>query len=76
MYILDTQEKTDPRNTKRFFLSHGKLRGFRLNGRAWTFSGTIFVDTLWDASEDLSVVEIAKGKFMEAENQGGNFEKQ
>ena len=29
-YILDTQKKTDPRNTDRFPLSHGKLSGFRV----------------------------------------------
>ena len=65
MYILDSQERIDPRNTNRFRLSHGKLRGFRINGRAWTFSGTVCVDPPWDASEDL--VEIARDKFMEAE---------
>ena len=65
MYILDTQEKTDLRNTNRFLLSHEKLRGFRLSGRAWTFSSTVCVDLPCDVSEDL--VEIARGKFMEAE---------
>ena len=64
MYILDTKEKIDPRNTNRFLLIHGKLRGFRFNGRAWTFSGTVCVNPPWDASENL--VEIARGKFMEA----------
>ena len=46
MYILDTQGKiaSDPRNTNRFLMSFGKLRGFRLNGIAWTFSGTVCVD--------------------------------
>ena len=46
-YILDsvdTQEKTGPRNTDRFLLSHGKLSGFRASGTAWTFSGTVRVD--------------------------------
>ena len=28
MYVVDTQEKTDPRNTNRLFLSHEKLRSF------------------------------------------------
>ena len=63
-YMLDTQEKTDPRNTNRFPLSHGKLRGFRLNGREWTFSNRVYDYPPWDASEDL--VEIERGKFMEA----------
>ena len=65
MYVFDTQEKIDPRNTDRFLLSHGKLRSFRVSGKAWTFSYTICVDPLWNDSEDL--VEIARGKFKEAE---------
>ena len=65
MYILDTQEKTDLRNTNRFLLSHGKLIGFRLSGRAWTFSSTVCVDLPCDVIEDL--VEIARAEFMEAE---------
>ena len=64
-YILDTQKKTDHRNTDRFLLSHGKLSGFRVCGTVWTFSGTVRVDPPWDDSEDL--VEIARSKFMEAE---------
>ena len=65
MYVFDIQEKTDPRNTYRFLLSHGKLKRFRISGKAWTFSGTVRVDLLWDDSEDLA--EIARGKFKEAE---------
>ena len=41
MYILDTEERNDPRDTNRFFLSHGKLRSVRFNGRAWTFTSTV-----------------------------------
>ena len=37
MYIFDTQEKSDRRNTNGILLSHGKLKGFQVNGRAWTF---------------------------------------
>ena len=66
-YILDTQEKTDPRNTDRFLLSHGKLSGFRVSGTAWTFSGTVRVDPLWDDSPSKDLVEIARSKFKEAE---------
>ena len=63
--------KTDPRNTNRFLLSHGKLRGFRVHGKAWTFSGTVCVDPPCNDSEDL--VEIARGKFIEEE---GTHERQ
>ena len=66
-YILDTQEKTDPRKTDRFLLSHGKLSGFRVSGTAWTFSGTVHVDTPWDDSPGKDLVEIARSKFKEAE---------
>ena len=38
MYILDTQDKNDPRETDRILLSHGKLSCFRAKGKAWTFS--------------------------------------
>ena len=41
MYILDTvdsQEKTDTRETDRFLLSHGKLSFFQVGGKGWTFS--------------------------------------
>ena len=65
MYVFDTQEKTDPRNTNRFLLSHGKLRSFWVSGKEWTFSCTVCVDPPWDDSEDL--VEISRGKFMDAE---------
>ena len=37
MYIFDTQEKSDRRNTNGILLSHGKLKGFQVNGRAGTF---------------------------------------
>ena len=66
-YILDTQKKTDPRNTDRFLLSHGKLSGFRVSGTAWTFSGTVRVDSPWDDSPGEDLVEIARSKFVEAE---------
>ena len=64
-YMLDTQEKTDTRDTYRFLLSHGKLSSFRVSGAAWTFSSTVRVDPPWDDNQDL--VEIARGKFKEAE---------
>ena len=60
MYVFDTQEKTDPRNTNRFLLSHGKLRSFWVSGKEWTFSCTVCVDPPWVDSEDL--VEISRGK--------------
>ena len=67
-YIFDTKEKSDPRNTNRFLLSHGKLSCFRVCGTAWTFSSTVSVDQLWNDSpgEDL-LLEIARNKFKEAE---------
>ena len=65
MNIFDTQEKTDPRNTNRFLLNHGKLRGFRASGKEWTFSCTVRVDLPWEDSED--VVEMLRVKFMQAE---------
>ena len=65
IYVFDIQERTDPRNTYRFLLSHGKVKRFRVSIKAWTFSGTIRVDLLWDDSEDLA--EIARGKYKEAE---------
>ena len=34
MYIFDSQEKTDSRNTNRFHLCDGKIRGLRVNGGA------------------------------------------
>ena len=66
-YILDTQKNTDPRDTDRFLLSHGKLSGFRVCGTAWTFSGTVRVDQPWDDSLGKDLVEIARSKFKEAE---------
>jgi len=66
-YILDTQKNTDPRDTDRFLLSHGKLSGFRVCGTAWTFSGTVRVDPPWDDSLGKDLVEIARSKFKEAE---------
>ena len=70
MYILDSREKNDPRDIDRFPLSHRKLSRFRVGGKACTgtgarFSGPYRMDTPWDDSEDL--VEIARGKFKEAE---------
>ena len=70
MCIIETQEKTDPRDTRhtdRFLLSHGKLRGFRVLGKTWTFPSPAqsvcqCVDPPFDESEDL--VEIAGDKFM------------
>ena len=67
MDILDTEKKPDPRNTNRFLLSYEKLRSLRSNWRVWAFSGTVCVDTPWDASEDLLETWIARGEFMEAE---------
>ena len=43
-YIIDNQEKIDCRNTNRFLLRHGKLRGFLVHGNARTISCTIRVD--------------------------------
>ena len=65
MYILDSQEKTDPRDTCRFLPSHGKLSSFRVRGKVWTFFCTVRFDLPWDDSKDL--VEIARGKTKEAE---------
>ena len=62
----DTKEKSDPRNTNRFLLSHGNLSGFRVSGTAWTFSGTVHVDSPWDDSPGEDLVEIARSKFVEA----------
>ena len=40
MFILDTQEKIDPRNTDWFLLNHGKLRGFQVHALSgWTICG-------------------------------------
>ena len=66
-YIFDTKEKSDPTNTNRFLLSYGKLSFFRVCGRAWTFSGTVRVDSPWDDSPGEDLVEIARSKFVEAE---------
>ena len=60
-----TQEKTDPRNTNRFLLSHRKLRGFWAHSSVWTFSSTVYVDPLWDDSEDMVEIARLRGKFME-----------
>ena len=70
MYILDSREKINPRDIDRFPLSHWNLSRFLVGVKACTgtgarFSGTDRVDTPWDDSEDL--VEIARGKFKEAE---------
>ena len=65
MYIFDTQEKSDPRNTNRFLLSNGKLRSFLVSGKVWSLSSSVCVDPPWDDREDQ--VEIAIGKFMEEE---------
>ena len=40
------------------------IQNFRVNGTAWTFSGTVCVDRWGDESYDL--VEITRVKFMEA----------
>ena len=66
-YILGTQEKTDPRITDRFLLSHGKLSGFRVCGTAWTFSCTVSVDLPLDHSPIEDLVEITRSKFKEVE---------
>ena len=66
-YILDNQQKTDPRNTDGFLLSHGKLSCFGVSGTAWTFSGTVRVDPPWDNSPGEDLVEIARSKFKKAE---------
>ena len=60
---MDTHD-TNPENPKRLLLRHGLYQNFRVNGTAWTFSGTIGVDPCGDESCDL--VEIARVKFMEA----------
>ena len=63
-YLLDCQA-TGTGNPKRLLLRHGRFQNFRVNGTAWTFSGTIYVDRAGDESCDL--VEITKVKFMEAQ---------
>ena len=65
-YNVDTQEKSDPRNTYRFLLIHVKLSCFWVSGTVWTFSGTICVDPQWDNSSYEDLVEIARSKFKEA----------
>ena len=40
---------------------HRELRSFRVNGRVWTFSGTVCVDLPWDDKGDL--VDITSDKF-------------
>ena len=62
-YLMDTHD-TNPENPKRLLLRHGRYQNFRVNGTAWTFSGTIGVDPCGDESCDL--VEIARVKFMAA----------
>ena len=62
MYILDTQDKNDPRETDRILLSHGKLSCFRAKGKAWTFSWTVRLDQQGDDSEDLAEIENCKLK--------------
>ena len=59
---MDTHD-TNPENTKRLLLRHGRYQNFRVHGTAWTFSGTIEVDPCGDESCDL--VEITRVKFME-----------
>ena len=54
-----------PRDIDRLLLSHGKLNGFRVSGKAWIFSSTVHVDPPWDDSKDL--VEIARGASKEEE---------
>ena len=68
MYILDTQEKTDPRDTDRFLLNHWETQ--RLSSK-WK-SEDLFLHRPLDSrhpplddSEDQ--VELARGKFREAE---------
>ena len=63
-YLMDTHD-TNPENPKRLLLRHGRYQNFRVNGTAWTFSGTICVDRAGDESCDL--VEIARVKFIEAQ---------
>ena len=64
---IKSQEKTDPRNNDRFLLSHWKLSSFRVSGTAWTFSGTVCLNPLWDDSPGEDLVEIARSKFKEEE---------
>ena len=46
------------------FFWDGKLRGFLVSGRVWTFSCTVCVDQQpeWDDTEDLDLEDIARGK--------------
>ena len=60
---MDTHD-SDPENPKRLLLRNGLYQNFRVNGTAWTFSGTISVDTCADESCDLVV--IARVKVMAA----------
>ena len=62
-YLMDTHD-TNPENPKRLLLRHGRYQNFRVNGTAWTFSGTIGVDPCGD--ESCNLVEIARVKFMAA----------
>ena len=67
IYMIDTQGESDPRNTKKLLLSHGKYRSFPANGKAWTFSGVVSVEPPYYGKGDL--VDITKNKFKEAEGQ-------
>ena len=65
--LMDTHN-TNLENPKRLLLRHGLIglyQNFLVNGTAWTFSGTIKVDTC--ADEFCYLVEIARVKFMAAQ---------
>ena len=64
LYFLDDQD-TNPANTQRLFLRHGRYKNFRVHATACTFSSTILVDQLGD--ESCYLVDIARVNFMEAE---------
>ena len=59
-YLLDTHD-TNPENPKRLLLRHGRYQNFRVNGTAWTLSGTNGVDQRGD--ESCYLVEIARVKW-------------
>ena len=42
--LLDSQD-SNPETTKRLLLRHGLHKHFQVHGTAWTFSGTVYVDS-------------------------------
>ena len=46
MYIVNTQEKADPKDFDKVLPRYSKHRSFLVNGRAWSFSCIACVDPL------------------------------